>query len=284
MSSILDALERAEKERNQIDKKPFMERAEPHAGLLQRRSLWVFAGMLLLVNLLIWFWVVMGPEQASEPPLGNNVQTEQNRQAEPMATADTVVSMLEQPRSGKERKSDPPLVVEALVPKKVVVTKPPESAVTPSVATPPKSVPVKTMVQPPPVVEQVEATAEPEPAQAAVSEPAKSSTIASDNRLAKLSASEVTRKQEIATAPPEAEPDEAEQVPMLWELPANVQEKLSGLTINILVYDEDKARRFVIINMRKYREGDRLVPSGMQLERITRKGVVIDYGEGLVKL
>jgi general secretion pathway protein B len=80
------------------------------------------------------------------------------------------------------------------------------------------------------------------------------------------------------------EQDETEQIPLLWELPARIQERLSDLKINILVYNEDAADRFVIINMHKYREGDRLEPSGMRLERITRKGIVVDYGDGLVRL
>jgi hypothetical protein len=40
----------------------------------------------------------------------------------------------------------------------------------------------------------------------------------------------------------------------------------------------------VIINMQKYREGDRLEPYGMHLEHITREGIVINHGDGLVRM
>ncbi len=78
--------------------------------------------------------------------------------------------------------------------------------------------------------------------------------------------------------------DQAQQIPTLWESPANLQEKLSDLKINIHVYNDEAAQRFVIINMRKYREGDRLEPSGMQLERITREGIVINHGNGRIRM
>jgi hypothetical protein len=286
MSSILDALERAEKERNQIDKKPFMDRSEASPGLFQRRSLWVFAGLLLLVNLLVWFWVVMGPESASEQPTRNIVETE--RQRETLATADTVVSILEQPQAGKERKSDPPLLVEALVAKKVV-SKPAEPASSPAAVKPMKltSAPAEAVAQSPTTPEQPStATVQPEPdmVQADVAREVEPTAKLPEKKLAIASAPQAAPVQKVETLQQDVEQDGTEQIPLLWELPANVQEKLSDLKINILVYDEDASRRFVIINMRKYREGDRLVPSGMQLDRITRKGVVIDYGDGLVRL
>lgn len=282
MSSILDALERAEKERNQLDKKSLVDRGEARPGLFQRRGLWVFAGLLLLINLLIWFWVVMGPGSVSEQSADNIAQTKQQR--EPLATADAVVSMLEQSQAGKERKSDPPLLVEARVAKKVVAGKPSEPASTsPTPARPTKPVPARVITQPPAKVEPAVTTVESAPettAQADVTREVEPTKYEDANKLAKASVSQAVPVQKLETM----QQDETEQIPLLWELPANVQEKLSDLKINILVYDDDAARRFVIINMHKYREGDSLVPSGMKLQRITRKGVIIDYGDGLVRL
>ena len=92
----------------------------------------------------------------------------------------------------------------------------------------------------------------------------------------------------VAQAPAEIEveavAEEEERVPEIWELPEAVQLRLKNLKINIHVYNEVPAQRFVIIEMRRYREGDPLARAGLKLERITREGVVINYGKGLVKI
>jgi general secretion pathway protein B len=93
---------------------------------------------------------------------------------------------------------------------------------------------------------------------------------------------------EQAEAAPEkpqepAAPVEA-RIPEIWELPGTVQQRLKGLKVNIHVYNELPEERFVIIDMRRYREGDSLGRPGLRLDRITRDGVVIDYGDGLVRL
>ncbi|MDJ0805576.1 MAG: general secretion pathway protein GspB [Gammaproteobacteria bacterium] len=90
-----------------------------------------------------------------------------------------------------------------------------------------------------------------------------------------------TKRPPAPPAPPaKAEP----RIPAIWELPAKVQKRLKGVEINIHVYNEVPAERFVIIDMRRYREGDPLDRPGLTLERITRDGVVINYGKGRVKL
>jgi general secretion pathway protein B len=295
MSSILDALERAEKERKHLDKKTLMDTGRAVPGLLQRRGLWLFAGALLLINLLIWFGVVMVSEQANEQPA--DITDRSGHERQPLATADTVVSILQQPHAGKQRMSDPPLVVEARVPEKHAAAPSPEPrhlSADPepqSVSTDPEpspSSPVNATSQPAAKVAETQTPEEPlepttSPAEVARGQP-EQTPIEAQGRLAKVIDPQPAAEPPAATLQPEPEQEESEQLPMLWELPANVQEKLSDLKINILVYDEDAAQRFVIINMRKYHEGDRLVPSGMRLERITRKGVVIDYGDGLVGL
>ncbi|MGD8591120.1 MAG: general secretion pathway protein GspB [Chromatiales bacterium] len=285
MSSILDALERAEKERNQLDKKTFLDTVTAGPGLLQRRGLWVFVGILLLINLLVWLWVGMNPDQTSEQQA--NVRDQSAPRQQPMATADTVVSILEQPQVGKERKSDPPLLVEALVSEKEVMSKSTESVNPADV--PATGVSSQATARPQPLVEvgKTETAGEPrEPASipSEVMEEPVQTASPDESRLAKVTDAQLAVDELDRTVQQESEQDGTEQIPLLWELPAKVQEKLSDLKINILVYDEDAARRFVIINMRKYREGERLVPSGMQLERITRKGIVVNYGDGLVRL
>lgn len=57
---------------------------------------------------------------------------------------------------------------------------------------------------------------------------------------------------------------------------AAVQQLGAGLSLDVHVFAEQPAQRFVLINMTRYREGDRL-KEGAVLERITTQGVVLSY-------
>ncbi|WP_114280127.1 general secretion pathway protein GspB [Thioalbus denitrificans] len=82
-----------------------------------------------------------------------------------------------------------------------------------------------------------------------------------------------------------AEPQPAAaRIPWLEELPGEVRRALPGLSINVHVYNREPARRFVLIGMRKYREGQRIGEDGPVVERITPEGMVIDYGAGLAQV
>jgi general secretion pathway protein B len=68
-------------------------------------------------------------------------------------------------------------------------------------------------------------------------------------------------------------------VPLFQELPPEVRQSLPALEINGHVYSDDPSDRFVFINWKPYREGDRLgAAEGPVLERITPEGVVVDFG------
>ena len=58
--------------------------------------------------------------------------------------------------------------------------------------------------------------------------------------------------------------------------PATLKEVLDEMTLSILLYDEDRAGRMVFINGKKYVEGD-LVESAYLLENITLEGAVLSY-------
>lgn len=57
---------------------------------------------------------------------------------------------------------------------------------------------------------------------------------------------------------------------------AAVQQFGASLSLDVHVYAEQPAQRFVLINMTRYREGDRL-QEGAVLERITPQGMVLSY-------
>ena len=69
-------------------------------------------------------------------------------------------------------------------------------------------------------------------------------------------------------------------VPKLRDLPESSRNNLNQYEVNVHVFDDDPLRRFVLINMDKYKEGDRIASNGPLIEEITSEGVVIDYGNG----
>ncbi|RLW69834.1 MAG: hypothetical protein B6D71_08715 [gamma proteobacterium symbiont of Stewartia floridana] len=82
----------------------------------------------------------------------------------------------------------------------------------------------------------------------------------------------------------DAEETVDETIPLVWELPQGLRDELQQLKISIHVYHKQPERRFVLINMRRYGEGDKLRGTDYLLKQIEREGVVVDYGDGLVRL
>lgn len=80
-----------------------------------------------------------------------------------------------------------------------------------------------------------------------------------------------------AAAPPSAPPADA-RPPRLALLPESLRGALPPLNVDAHVYAEDPAKRFVLINLRRYREGERL-EEGPLLQAITREGVVLSFRE-----
>jgi len=82
---------------------------------------------------------------------------------------------------------------------------------------------------------------------------------------------------EIAPPPkPVAPPPKAPPPKPLSEMPSGFAAHLPSLNIDIHSYDERPSKRYVLINMEKYREGDYLA-EGPQLIEILPGGVVLDY-------
>lgn len=74
------------------------------------------------------------------------------------------------------------------------------------------------------------------------------------------------------------------EIPLIFELPYTKRLQIPDITINVHVYNANADKRFAIINMRKYREGDQLQGSSVKLSQVTPQGIVIDYGNGLVRI
>ncbi len=64
----------------------------------------------------------------------------------------------------------------------------------------------------------------------------------------------------------------------LSDMPVAQRSQLSQYEVNVHVYDDNPQSRFVLINMVKYKEGDRLSGGTASVSSIVPEGVVVNYG------
>lgn len=125
-------------------------------------------------------------------------------------------------------------------------------------AEPPESAPAAAPPEPPP------------PAEPTAAEPARQ----------QASAESAPPAAEASPPPPDAAPSTPaapwEALPYLEELPAGFRSSVPGVTVNVHVFTDDPARRFVLVDLRRYREGDEL-PGGLRLLHITPEGVALGW-------
>jgi general secretion pathway protein B len=69
---------------------------------------------------------------------------------------------------------------------------------------------------------------------------------------------------------------------LLTDLAPAQRSKLNDYEVNVHVYDENPQKSFVLINMTKYKEGDKLPGGSASVNKIVPQGVVIDFGGGRV--
>lgn len=84
----------------------------------------------------------------------------------------------------------------------------------------------------------------------------------------------------VTPAPPQAPvappTPAATSVPLLRDLPADFRASVPPLSLDVHVYAPSATGRFVLINMKKYHEGEQLA-EGPRIEEITEEGVVLSY-------
>jgi general secretion pathway protein B len=82
----------------------------------------------------------------------------------------------------------------------------------------------------------------------------------------------------VVHAPTVAVRTESSALPVWPQIPRHLSQQLSGsLRMDVHVFSEQPAERFVLVNMQKYREGERL-QEGPQLDEITPDGVILSLG------
>ena len=297
MSSILEALEKAEVER--VRSSDPVVHPLPAARSEKRLNVPLIAGvlvLLLLINLLVW-WFYLRQEQQPEPPPTVPLSDPPAPSADPVArpvvnpepepltpepaekstqpTQEQPVMNLRESLLKSTAPSARPLFEEAKVPAKpaqsITADSPPES---PPESTRPdlvegdsdRPVAVSDVDKPPAPAQPVATTRMP---------------IAPELPVATAAPPLASEMPEVMDQP---QVTPAEQIPLVWELSQQVREKVLQLKSTVHVYSKQPDQRFIIINMRRYSEGDSLPPHGFRLERIDQDGVIIDHGEGLVRL
>jgi general secretion pathway protein B len=284
MSSILDALERASQKRSDL-LPPKAADAGTVPAIRTRRGLWFMLGVSLVLAVLIGYGLLpkpkpvrdeVAPVQKTTPAAGGVASLQDvSLQSEPaqdplpgIRVPDLQSSLRDTGQPSRQSLIDKARVTAAATPVRVedpaVATEPEIDSRAERIVEPPiKATPIPPREMPdvssvshgemPPRVTEPAPDASPEP-----STPAKL---------------EATR--EVASGG---------AIPLVWELPQAEREALLELSISIHVYHQDPKRRFVLINMHRYVEGDRLKEKGYRLVRIDPDGIVLDYGAGLVRI
>jgi general secretion pathway protein B len=217
MSYILEALKKAEQQRD-LGRVPGIDSVHEQAsGAVRGRWLWVVAAVLVLnaTVLLVLFW----PEQRREPEAMQSVPTRQ--------PADYPAPMSERPGSLAASQVEPQEPADAV-------------AELPQLA-----------VRSPDAPRQHRELANP---------------VTVDNA-------------EIPARPPApvARPATAAQLPVWPRIPAYLFEQLGGgLRLDVHVFAPQPAERFVLINLKKYRQGEEL-QEGPRLDEITAEGAILSF-------
>lgn len=262
MSLILDALKRAERERQAersaaLDDLPASAAPRPR----RRRGRWLALGLLAAVVGAVALGVGRRPKPAAQvagkPAPAAAHPAPQAPPAQVPAPAATPAPAPAQPPI---QARPAPSVLPGTEGVATLDDLTPESDVE-LVPAAPAAPPAATASTPPP-----ELTAEPEPAPAEA---------------------ESQEEPEAAAAPPQpatAAPPASRPVPpaltqkapvrKLREMPPDYRADFPALTVEVHVFEP--GRRFVMINGRRYREGERLA-EGPQILEIVRDGIVMDY-------
>ena len=74
----------------------------------------------------------------------------------------------------------------------------------------------------------------------------------------------------------ELDPAPEPEIPVLKDMPADYRADFPRLSVDVHFYENAVARRFVMLNGRRYREGDAL-REGPQLVEITSDGLILDH-------
>lgn len=242
MSYILDALRKAEHERH-LGQPPSLAALPPAQPTSQRLWLWLSLGLGLGFNAALLAYFLIQPKSASEPAAVAPAPAGAPSPSTATASApQTALAPIPPPAAA------PPVA-------------PTDSGVSAKVATE-RETAASESAPAPPAPPRKKATGNPVP-----TDPARPTNSASRERRREDSKPAAGPTVTIGPEPP----------PLLDALPAAARRGVPELNLDIHVYSPKPDARFVVINGRRYREGDP-VEKGAVLESVTPGGAVLRQG------
>ena len=286
---ILDALTRAEHER-QLEKQPdlkFVDPVKPHKNNINK--IWLWVGLGLLINILVIFLIVRALSGDNNPTI-EMATTQEPRDAQELSTLSTTTPIPNSQQAAQQLSTDSNIMQQASIPEMTIQHHTVEPIDSRPLAMEVESTQASE-VDRPLIYESKQESIKPK-----VSAP-QTSNAASASKVKKGQVSFSATELSIDDATPLVEKpklliDHGEQIALntqrsstsgvinLRDLPDSTRNSLNQYEVNVHVFDDDPIRRFVLINMNKYKEGDRIANNGPLVEEITPAGVVVDYGSG----
>jgi len=249
MSYILEALKKSEQQR-ELGRVPGITSVhENTTKSVGGKWLWLIVGILLLNAGLLVLLLWPEPEPEPEPsivsaPVRKPIQRRPDRPA--VALVVSQPPALENPVPGVPQTTR-------------IVPVPPE---------PPAAEPVKTETAVMPVLRELPVAAKPVTTETAVKPVLQESSVA---------AAEIPAQPQVEQPPRSAHKAYAPELPVWPQIPTHLFQQLSGsLRLDVHVFSDQPQKSFVLINMRKYREGEKL-QEGPQLDEITPEGVILSF-------
>jgi len=281
---ILDALTRAEHER-QLEKQPDLKFVSPVKPQKKNpNNFWLYVGLAVIANVLILIFVI----RALSGDSGDEMAAAIPEVQQPLVKETEEISQNSLQAIADQQQEVKPLAQEAIKQESVVEQQLIQNAI-PDEATPLamelNSTQVPAVDRPllyeskQPSVKPKMATPKPSVNLANTTTKSKGNVSFSSTELSSDDAMPVTNKPKLLIDGVD-NGKQSSNVPKLRDLPEDSRSSLSQYEVNVHVFDDDPIRRFVLINMDKYKEGDRIINNGPLVEEITPAGVVVDYGNG----
>lgn len=275
MSYLLDALRKSERER-QLGEVPMLsvavaDRATPR----QRRLPWLMMILLLLnAAFLFYLWHWTRNTEAQPPPAAKTAQSQrpaiapkQENLADKLATP---LRKMDETATGKNSAE------RAIAPQKLSSERPrPTKAAPPSQANAaPQSASPKESKAPLAALDVERPPGREKAAQAATkpSPPMRAEQTKTDRNTSRSQPARPLQAQ-ISS---ETGRTERSAPPLLMELPSEFRRRIPSLKVNVYAYSDNPAERFVIIDMIKYRSGQRIA-EGPLLEEINADSLTLNF-------
>ncbi|MDP2179472.1 general secretion pathway protein GspB [Methylicorpusculum sp.] len=254
MSYILNALRKSEQERQSkqpesVTNRILMQPPERKTAVIGWIALAILGNVAAIAGIIWYVQNLPEPPRIDAAPVASSVVLADSESKDRPKTRP-----IELPKTRENQPAPKPLPAT----EQIAISKPKTNPLKPVLPAPPKPVPVK-------IKEPVEDADKP------------ASVV--DNRSFDEVIEQVPDMTAIALAAeqkPEPEPESANKIPYLSDLPNDFRQSVPKMAINVFVYARDPAERFVIINMVKYKAGQ-LTKDEVAIKEILPKSLVLNY-------